>query len=259
MLFFASSGSAVALLVASSFNGGLSRLKGLSNKEIALFCALGLFNPILYYLVLFNAYDLLKAQEAQPLNYTWPVILTILSIAILRQRSSWRSVTGVLVSFIGVLVISGSALISSDGPDPLGIGLALFSALIWSVYWLISMGSSKGREDLFLLIGFISSIPPLAVITLLYGEGSVLSPTGIGSAIYIGLFEMGITFLVWSVALNLSRETARVANLIYFGPFISLLFIHTILGERILPTTVLGLFLITGGTLLQGRVRGSQS
>ena len=31
----------------------------------------GLLNPCLYYLVLFKAYELLPAQQAQALNYSW--------------------------------------------------------------------------------------------------------------------------------------------------------------------------------------------
>ena len=41
---------------------------------------LGLVNPFLYYLVLFKAYDLLPAQEAQAINYTWALMLAFLSV-----------------------------------------------------------------------------------------------------------------------------------------------------------------------------------
>ncbi|MFT7692382.1 MAG: drug/metabolite transporter (DMT)-like permease, partial [Candidatus Latescibacterota bacterium] len=51
--------------------------------------ALGLLNPLVYYLVLFSAYERLPAQEAQPLNYTWALTLTLLSIPLLKQRPSW--------------------------------------------------------------------------------------------------------------------------------------------------------------------------
>ncbi|NJK98814.1 MAG: EamA family transporter, partial [Bacteroidales bacterium] len=47
---------------------------------------LGFLNPLLYYLVLFKAYSLLPAQIAQPLNYTWPLILVILSIIFLSKN-----------------------------------------------------------------------------------------------------------------------------------------------------------------------------
>ena len=39
----------------------------------------GLLSPFLYYLVLLKAYDLLPAQQAQPLNYTWAITLSLVS------------------------------------------------------------------------------------------------------------------------------------------------------------------------------------
>src|SRR5690606_31812383 len=42
--------------------------------------AFGLLNPFLYYLVLFEAYDRLPAQIAQPLNYTWAITLAVLAV-----------------------------------------------------------------------------------------------------------------------------------------------------------------------------------
>ena len=46
---------------------------------------------------------------------------------------------------------------------------------------------------------------------------------GLLGGVYIGLFEMGITFLVWLKALKNAKTTAHVVNLIYLVPFLSLL------------------------------------
>ena len=68
---------------------------------------------------------------------------------------------------------------------------------------------------------------------------------------------MGITYVVWLYALRLSRTTAQVSNLIYLTPFLSLMVVHVVVGERIFGSTVVGLVLIVGGILLQhyGRQR----
>ena len=62
---------------------------------------------------------------------------------------------------------------------------------------------------------------------------------------------MGITFVTWLKALQLSRTTAQVSNLVYAAPFLSLFLIHFIVGEEILPSTVLGLVLIVTGVIVQ--------
>ncbi|HPY52190.1 MAG TPA: EamA family transporter, partial [Sedimentisphaerales bacterium] len=76
---------------------------------------------------------------------------------------------------------------------------------------------------------------------------------GLIGGVYIGLFEMGITFLAWLKALKLARTTAHVVNLIYLVPFLSLLVIALVLDEQILPATLVGLVLIIAGIVLQKR------
>ena len=68
---------------------------------------------------------------------------------------------------------------------------------------------------------------------------------------YIGLFEMGITYVLWQLALQYAQHTARVSNLIFISPFCSLVLIHFALGEAILWSTLVGLMLIVAGLLYQ--------
>ena len=72
-------------------------------------------------------------------------------------------------------------------------------------------------------------------------------------AIYVGVFEMGVTFVTWITALRLSRTAAQVGNLIFLTPFLSLFFIRSTIGEPILPSTLVGLTFIVTGILLQQR------
>jgi drug/metabolite transporter (DMT)-like permease len=80
---------------------------------------------------------------------------------------------------------------------------------------------------------------------------AVPSLPGFFGAVYVGVFEMGITFVLWLKALRLSRTTAQVSNLIYLTPFFALVFINLFVGERILASTVIGLAFIVSGILLQ--------
>ena len=64
---------------------------------------------------------------------------------------------------------------------------------------------------------------------------------------------MGFTFALWLGALKLADSAARVANLIFLAPFLSLVFIARVAGETIQPGTLVGLVLIVGGLLIQAR------
>jgi drug/metabolite transporter (DMT)-like permease len=67
----------------------------------------------------------------------------------------------------------------------------------------------------------------------------------------VGVVEMGAAFVLWLSALRLSENTAKVGNLIFISPFVSLFFIRALVGEEILPSTVMGLLLVVAGIVLQ--------
>jgi len=250
LLFISSLTSTIVLFLILVSTGKVRLLRTLDFQQILRSLLAGFLNPFLYYVVLFKAYSLLPAQEAQPLNYTWPLVLVLFSVILLKQRIRVKDIFGLLIGFSGVIVISTRGnLLSLKLSDPLGVSLAVGSAFIWSAFWIFNMKDE--RDDilkLFLnfLFGFF-----FVSIAMMFFSRPYLDVHGVLSAIYVGMFEMGITFVVWLKALNLSKTTALVSNLVFLSPFISLIFIHFILGEGILPSTIIGLFLIVTGILVQ--------
>ena len=74
---------------------------------------------------------------------------------------------------------------------------------------------------------------------------------GILGSAYVGFFEMGLTFIVWLSALKYAKTTAQVSNFIYITPFLSLLLVSIVVGEKILFSTIIGLVFIVAGIILQ--------
>ncbi len=205
---------------------------------------------ILYYTVLFSAYDRLPAQEAQALNYTWPLMLVLLSIPLLGKRPGARTVLGLSIGFIGALIVATKGnLTGLNFSDPMGVTLGLGSAVIWASYWLLNLRDKRHLvEKTFwnFLFGFAYILAVLAPS----GGLAVPSVEGLAGAVYVGLFEMGLTFLLWYRAVE--GDMAFASNLAYLVPFLSLFFISVVIGERIAPSTVVGLAMIVGGILLGG-------
>ncbi len=211
----------------------------------------GAINPFAYYLILFKAYDLLPAQQAQPINYTWAITLSLLSVPILGHRLQVRDYPAIVLCYFGVYVIStGGELLSFSLESPLGIMLALASTLLWALYWLLN---AKDQRDpvLGLFINFLCSLPMIVVLLILSGQLQVPAWQGLAGAAYVGCFEMGISFVLWLMAMKYTQSTARIANLIFLSPFLSLVFIHFIVGETIKSASFIGLVLIITGLLIQ--------
>jgi drug/metabolite transporter (DMT)-like permease len=255
LLFYASAVSTGALFVLLLARGKLSLLLSYRPRDYLRSMMLGFLNPFLYYTILFEAYDRLPAQEAQPLNYTWAIVLALLSVPLLGQRLQLRSILGIGVSYAGAWVIATHGRLSTVHlSDSFGVGLALGSAVIWALFWIFNVRDDRDEDiKLFLNFGFGMAF---ILTALLAGPGLVRpGSTAILGAAYAGLFEMGITFVLWLKALQLSESAARIGQLIYLSPFLSLVFIHYLVGETILPSTVFGLFFIVAGIAIQPRER----
>lgn len=243
---------AVAILAAIVFIRTDYRLLFNQTKsDILRSAVLGFLNPFAYYLVLFKAYDLLQAQEAGVLNYSWPVVLVILSVPLLGQHIGLKGFIAILISFSGLLVIStkGNPM-DLNFSNPLGVFLAVGSAFLWALYWIINL-RDKREEQLKIFMNMIFGGAYITAYLILFSEINPPSLPALTGAAYIGIFEMGITFVFWLLALKNASNTAKVSNLIFLSPFIALFFIHFFVGEPILPSTIVGLFLIVTGILLQ--------
>ncbi len=254
LLLFSSGTAFVTLWAILAYQGRLAVLLTYSKQQYLYSAFLGFLNPFLYYIVLFKAYSLLPAQEALALNYTWPLLLVLLSALLLKQNLTLANLAALLVSFLGVVVIGTRGnLASLSFSDPYGASLALGSSLIWASFWIFNLKDEREEvAKLFISFGF-GFLYVVAMLGFGPGIGAPSLP-GLGGAIYSGLFEMGLTFVLWLRALRLSASAARVSNLVFLSPFISLLLIQVIVGERILLSTLFGLSLIVAGILIQERL-----
>ncbi|HOJ14208.1 MAG TPA: DMT family transporter [Deltaproteobacteria bacterium] len=229
------------------------RTVGITSRPPRLFALSllqGFLNPFLYYAILFKAYALLPAQIAQPLNYTWAFTLSALSAVFLKQKIYKRDVVSGLVCYLGVAVLlTGGRFDTFTSFDPLGVFLALASTVVWSVSWILNTRDPRDVvESLFL--SFASSLP-FTAIACAWVAPPVPDVRAVAGGVYVGLFEMGITFVLWLKALRLSENAAKMANLIFISPFISFMFIHSIVGEPIRASSVAGLVIIVCGLSLQ--------
>ena len=251
LLFYASVMSIFILSLILLIQGNLGIILSYSRGQYLSSLRLGFLNPFLYYLILFKAYDLLPAQVAQPLNYTWALTLTFLSIPLLKQKIGMRDIAAGVICYCGVVVISSKgSLASFNSFNTLGVALALSSTVVWSLSWIYNTRDNRDSVA-SLLLAFLFGLPFIFITALVTTGFSVPDFRGILGAAYVGTFEMGITFVFWLTALRLSENTAKVGNLIFLSPFLSLLFIHFIVGEEIFPSTFTGLIFIITGLMIQ--------
>lgn len=233
------------------FRGELSEAITDISINVKSILVLALLNPVIYYIILFKAYELLPAQVAQPLNFTWAITLTLLSVPLLKHRLTKRDFVAITMGYIGVVFISLSGKSITGELNYLGVFWALLSTIIWALYWLLNARDERPPITK-LFQSFLFAVPILLVITLVAeGFPDTYNIKQLAGIVYVGVFEMGLAFICWQLAIHLIDKVSRISTLIFLSPFISLFIINRVLGEPLFATTFIGLALIVIGITIQ--------
>jgi len=184
----------------------------------------------------------------------WPIILVFLSVPILGQKIEGKSFVALFISFIGVYIIASQGNLFKPAHSHIaGMLLATGSSIFWAFYFILNV-KDKRDEGIKLLLNFIFGSFYLIISMIIVGKWPFTDGIrGLFAAVYVGIFEMGITFFLWLKALQMASTTAKVSNLVYLAPFLSLIFVHYILHEPVYYTTPLGLVMIISGIFIQNK------
>jgi len=231
--------------------GRLSQLTQISSATMTRCLALGFLNPALFYWVLFTAYDLLPAQDAMAINYTWGLTLPFIAACFSRSLPSVVEVSLALLSYVGILIIvTDGNLAGFEFENITGVMLAIGSTVLWGLSWVINTRTVERDQvdpELALLLNFSMAVPVLWIILSATDSLPNLNGGTILGGIYVGLFEMGVAFVLWMKAMQLTDTPIRVSSLIFLAPPLSLVFIATVLGEPVATSTLTGLVFILAG------------
>ncbi len=144
LLFLSSFVSSISIFIILFFQRKIKIIFNCLRTDILHSAVLGFLNPFLYYLVLFKAYSILPAQEAITLNYTWPIMLVLLSIPILKQKIKLISIFAIIISFLGVILIATEGnIVGIKFSNFAGDLLPLGSAVIWALFWIYNIKDSQ--------------------------------------------------------------------------------------------------------------------
>ncbi len=253
LVCYASAVSLVVFSVAVVVTRRLSLLLSLSPQQWLISLFFGILNPFAYYLLLFKAYDILPAQQCQVINYSWAITMTLLSMPLLKQRVNGMQWLAILIGYCGVLVIATrGAPWTLHFENPFGVALTLFTTVLWSLYWILN---TRDKRDpvVGLCANFCCATPLVWGYFLLTAEDfpQLFNWQGLVGGVWLGLFEMGISFLMWLTAMMLTTDTAKIAVLIFIAPIPSLFFISSFLKEPIHPSTIVGLLFVLVALALQ--------
>jgi len=247
--------SFISILVTSLLMGKTKEIITQTQKQWIYSAGLAILNPIVYYFVLFSAYNSLPAQEAMIINYTWPIFFGISSAIVGKIKISRYHFFAFIVSFFGVVVLATKGNFDSlTFSNIFGDILALLSAIIWTIFWIFNIRDQRDPIVKLFSIFLFGSVYSI-IIMMFTHNFELISTIGLLVSGYIGLFEMGLTFILWLTAISLSNRPHKVSQLVYLTPFLSLLVISLVLKEKIHISSIIGLILIILGIVIQQKTK----
>lgn len=226
-----------------------SIIKSYTFKDYIKMALISLPGVFFYYAFYYAGTEILSASQAFIINYLWPVMSIIFACLILKEKMTVRKIIAVILSFLGVFTVAGNDLISLNTQSLKGVLLCFLAAVSYGLYTALNKKSNYDKQVSITVSMFATGLLSL-VIALFRGQNLIIQSAQIPGLLWNGFFTMAVANLLWSLALQ-KGNTAKISNLAYVTPFLSLVWTFLILHEPIKPLSIIGLCIIIVGIFIQ--------
>jgi len=249
VLFYSALFSSASLLIISIIQGKFSLIMTYKLRDYLVFAFMGFIGVFSYQFFLQASLLRMSAQEAFIINYSWPIFVVIFAWLILKEKMTLKKILGLIFSLIGVIVVVTKGNFSMFAFNISGVLFALLGAMFYGFFSILGKKQTYDKltsVTFFYIFSFLFS----AIALFVFSSPISLSPLQIGGLLWLGIFANGLGFVFWFLALKYG-DTAKVSNLIFMTPFLSLIYIYFLLGEKISIYSIAGLIIIIAGILVQ--------
>lgn len=239
----------LALFVFNLLTGKLRSVKKFSAKRISLMIGTGLFGNFLYYVFYYSGTQLMPASTAFVVNYLWPIMSVVFACIILKEKLTVRKMAALVISFVGVILVSGESLLTLDANMLLGTVFCILGAMSYGIFTAFNK-KYQFEMSVSMMFSFSASFVLSLLINLVIGTEWSINLTQLLGFAWNGAFAMAAAGVCWATALN-RGNTAKISSLAYITPFLSLVWIFIFLHEPISIMTLLGFIVIILGVFIQ--------
>ena len=146
------------LLVVNIITGDIKKLRGYRFKDFIVTTLVGLPGTFLYQMFYYAGTARMPASQAFIVNYLWPIMGVVFAIIILREKLNLRKVIAIIMSFLGVVIVTCRDLAHFDKAIITGRKLNV-NAL---TFWQKELKSSSILSEIIIISGsssWIEEIP----------------------------------------------------------------------------------------------------
>lgn len=230
------------------------RLKITNRRQEWIFAAAGLSGICLYYLLENIALSYTMASNIGVIISIAPFFTAILSSLFLKsERPHARFLIGFILAIIGIFLISFND--SKLELNPVGDLLALFAALIWACYSVLTKKISEFQYPTILTTrrifcyGILFMIPALFLFDFQFRPERFTNPVYLFNILFLGLGASALCFVSWNFAVKI-LGAVKTSIYIYIVPIITVITSAIILHEKITKLAIIGTIFTLAGLFL---------
>jgi drug/metabolite transporter (DMT)-like permease len=226
------------------------------SKEWGYFALLGFLGITFHQWLQSNGLQTSEAGTTAWIVSTTPVFMALLGWFLLKERLVWMKTAGILLAFMGVLVVVSKGDFRSISIGKFGAPgdiLILISAVNWAVFSALSRRGLKSHPAslmMFYVMSFGWLFTSLLFFTTTgFREIGQLTPHGWMAVAFLGIFCSGLAYIAWYDALK-ALTTAQTGVFLYIEPLVAVVVAFFILAEAITLASLLGGAVILFGVWL---------
>lgn len=207
----------------------------------------GLFG---FHALYFTALAWAPAAEANLINYTWPLLIVLLSAPLLGLQLTVRHLTGAVLGAAGcaLLLAGGASLTATALP---GYAAAVCSAITWATYSVLSRRFAAVPTGA--VAGFCAASAVLAAASHFAFEPTAIPDTPAWIAVLVlGAGPVGGAFFLWDVGMK-RGDPRLLGTLAYATPVASTLLLCAGGYAAFTATTLVSAVLVASGGFVAAR------
>lgn len=247
----------VLFLAAVNLKSGTAALwRRYTARDYSIMAGLGFIGLFLYSALYFYGLSILSSQEACILNYLWPMMLVLFSAVILKEKLTARKIIAMICSFAGIIILSSGGSASGSTNAFPGMLCCVLAAACYGLFSVLNKKTGYDQTIAMTIMWFVTAVCSFALGIVTEEWVPIVNTQWLG-ILWLGIAINAIAYLLWALALQSASNTARIANLAYLTPFLSLLISAIVLKEQIQPHALIAFLFIIGGILLQALPSGA--
>jgi drug/metabolite transporter (DMT)-like permease len=230
-----------------------------ARKEWTYFALLGFLGITFHQWLQSNGLQTSEAGTTAWIVATTPVFMALLGWFLLKEKLGWTKISGILLAFIGVLVVVSKGNFASISIGTFGAPgdvLILVSAVNWAVFSALSRRGLKSHHPSLMMFHVMSFgwlfTSGLFLTTNGFAEINDLTINGWMAVAFLGIFCSGLAYIAWYDALKV-LTTAQTGVFLYIEPLVAVVVAFFILDEDITLVSLLGGAIIIFGVWLVNR------